>query len=100
MIKLLFYDRRIGRSHWLVLGPDGDKGFGGKCFPKDLNALIYLAKKKRYNPHFLKEVWRSNLRWRKNKDWEIRGETSTCSSVFTYIKDEKKKSFNFSWWRR
>ena len=34
-------DGRIGRSHTSVPGPDGDYGFGGTCFPKDINALIH-----------------------------------------------------------
>ena len=33
-------DGRIGNSHIDVPGHDGDFGFGGKCFPKDLNAMI------------------------------------------------------------
>ena len=34
-------DDRIGFSHTQVPGPDGKKGFGGTCFPKDLSSLIY-----------------------------------------------------------
>jgi len=33
-------DRRIGESHTKVPGPDGEKGYGGTCFPKDLNSLL------------------------------------------------------------
>ncbi len=63
-------DRRIGESHLQVPGPDGDFGFGGKCFPKDLKALIYLAREHGYNPRLLEEIWETNLKVRKNKDWE------------------------------
>ncbi len=70
VIKLLLLDKRIGKSHWSVPGPDKDFGFGGFCFPKDINALIYLAKEKGYHPYLLEEAWRSNLTFRKNKDWE------------------------------
>jgi UDPglucose 6-dehydrogenase len=35
-------DSRIGLSHMTVPGPDGKKGFGGTCFPKDLEALASL----------------------------------------------------------
>jgi UDPglucose 6-dehydrogenase len=38
-------DKRIGPSHTLVPGPDGYFGFGGTCFPKDLNSLCYEMKK-------------------------------------------------------
>ena len=32
-------DHRIGHSHTKVPGPDGKKGYGGSCFPKDTNAI-------------------------------------------------------------
>ena len=32
-------DPRIGHSHMQVPGPDGRKGFGGACFPKDTAAF-------------------------------------------------------------
>lgn len=32
-------DTRIGHSHTKVPGPDGKKGYGGSCFPKDTNAI-------------------------------------------------------------
>jgi UDP-glucose 6-dehydrogenase len=36
-------DSRIGSSHTQVPGPDGQMGFGGKCFPKDLKILLELG---------------------------------------------------------
>lgn len=36
-------DNRIGSSHMNVPGPDGRRGFGGACFPKDTNALHYFS---------------------------------------------------------
>ena len=48
-------DQRIGDSHLHVPGPDGRLGFGGTCFPKDLNAFnsvfnsIVLSKIIEYN---------------------------------------------------
>jgi UDPglucose 6-dehydrogenase len=36
-------DSRLGDSHWQVPGPDGSRGFGGMCFPKDTAALAALA---------------------------------------------------------
>lgn len=67
--ELVSLDPRIGPSHLSVPGPDGDFGMGGKCFPKDLNALIERAKEAGYDAYLLREVWRTNLRWRTKKDW-------------------------------
>jgi UDPglucose 6-dehydrogenase len=69
-------DSLIGKNN-NVPGPDGDFGFGGKCLPKDLNALIHLSKQKGYNPEFLEQAWKTNLKLRKNYNWElIKGATS------------------------
>jgi UDPglucose 6-dehydrogenase len=35
---------RIGTSHLKVPGPDGKRGFGGMCFPKDTKALVWSDK--------------------------------------------------------
>ena len=40
---LVGMDERITHSHMHVPGPDGDRGFGGACFPKDTEALVYSA---------------------------------------------------------
>jgi len=64
------YDERIGGSHLQVPGPDGHFGFGGSCFPKDLNALIFEAKQKGISTTFLDAVWQKNLEMRPEKDWE------------------------------
>jgi len=37
-------DDRIGASHIFVPGPDFKNGYGGACFPKDVNALIKFGK--------------------------------------------------------
>lgn len=37
--NLASLDDRIGPSHLNVPGPDGRRGFGGHCFPKDMYAL-------------------------------------------------------------
>ena len=68
--KALLMDKRIGKSHTGVPGPDGDFGYGGKCLVKDINALIYLAREHGYNPRLLEEVWETNLKVRKIHDWE------------------------------
>ena len=70
IIEALVRDGRIGNSHMNVPGPDGKKGFGGSCFPKDVMAIIKFAEKKKIDPHTLKGVWNTNLNVRPEKDWE------------------------------
>lgn len=64
-------DSRIGYSHSKTPGPDGDRGFGGTCFPKDINALIHTFQKNELNSNILKEVWEYNKTIRKNWDWAV-----------------------------
>ena len=63
-------DGRLGQSHWAVPGPDGKKGYGGSCFPKDLNALITLAKSLDVKPTVMEAAWQKNLEVRPERDWE------------------------------
>ena len=44
IVNAIGNDPRIGHSHTQVPGPDGRKGFGGACFPKDTNAFSTFAK--------------------------------------------------------
>lgn len=39
IVNAMSMDSRIASSHMQVPGPDGKKGFGGACFPKDTNAF-------------------------------------------------------------
>jgi len=62
-------DGRIGNSHIDVPGHDGSPGFGGKCFPKDINAMIERSKELGVKPTVLSAVWKKNLEVRENHDW-------------------------------
>lgn len=62
-------DGRIGDSHLHVPGPDGKLGFGGTCFPKDINALIFMAKEVGCNMNVLEAAWKTNLEVRPEQDW-------------------------------
>ena len=64
------FDPRLGDTHWVVPGPDGKRGFGGSCFPKDLNSIITLAAKLGTTCHTLRGAWETNLEVRPDKDWE------------------------------
>ena len=43
LTALTKYDTRIGHSHMRVPGPDGEYGWQGGCFPKDVAAIIEEA---------------------------------------------------------
>ena len=45
MVEVAAADKRIGRTHLNVFHK-GARGYGGKCFPKDIKALIQLANSK------------------------------------------------------
>ena len=70
VIEYATQDKRLGNSHWNVPGHDGDFGFGGHCFPKDLNALIYLSKELNTLNGVLCAVSETNNQVRENRDWE------------------------------
>lgn len=53
-------DSRIGTSHTKVPGPDGLMGFGGYCFPKDINALINTLKENNIDDRLFSTVWEYN----------------------------------------
>lgn len=64
-------DSRIGKSHSKVPGIDGDRGFGGTCFPKDLNSLAVQMEENQINSDMLKSVWEYNQQIRKVIDWPV-----------------------------
>ena len=70
VIEYATKDQRLGSSHWSVPGPDGKLGFGGSCFPKDLNALIATMEELGGDCSVLKAVWNKNLEVRPERDWE------------------------------
>ena len=63
-------DGRIGHSHLNVPGHDGRYGFGGSCFPKDIQAIINYADELGVEMDVLKGVWKTNLKVRPERDWE------------------------------
>ena len=63
-------DVRIGDSHLNVPGHDGKFGYGGTCFPKDVNALLTFSKKYDIELNTIKGGWNTNLKVRTEKDWE------------------------------
>ena len=70
VVEYATYDERLGDSHWNVPGHDGDFGFGGHCFPKDLAALIHLAENLDVIDNVLSAAEQTNTQVRTNRDWE------------------------------
>ena len=67
-------DGRVGHSHMNVPGPDGKFGFGGSCFPKDIQAMIHFAQTLDIHPDVLLGTWNKNLDVRPEEDWrELKG---------------------------
>ena len=54
------YDKRIGPMFL-----DAGLGWGGSCFPKDVEALVYMAEEKGLDPKILKKVTDVNYQRRK-----------------------------------
>lgn len=60
--ELWLSDERMGRMFSAVF-PDR-RGFGGKCLPKDVNAIAKASEKAGYEPKFIKAVLENNDRIR------------------------------------
>lgn len=67
VLEMVAADPRIGDAHLKVTK---ERGFGGKCFPKDIVAFLGLARKLKVDLSVIKTVWAKNLKIRKVKDWE------------------------------
>lgn len=77
LAEIFHYDSRMGNSHYMVPGHDGDRGWGGKCFPKDVNAICSEARRLGYPLTLMEEAWKYNLSIRQNIDWcNIKGAVS------------------------
>ena len=69
-VKGFSLDERVGNSHNNVPGHDGKFGFGGSCFPKDVQAFIHFCEQNEIPANVLIGTWKTNLRVRPEKDWE------------------------------
>jgi UDPglucose 6-dehydrogenase len=70
VVEYATLDDRLGKSHWNVPGPDGDFGFGGHCFPKDLAAILHLTEELKTVNNVLCATQETNNNVRKDRDWE------------------------------
>ncbi|OGE37609.1 hypothetical protein A3D79_01620 [Candidatus Daviesbacteria bacterium RIFCSPHIGHO2_02_FULL_39_8] len=65
--KMAAFDKRIVDAH---LDVTTHRGFGGKCFPKDLVALMGEFKKAGVDVSILESMWKYNKKIRKVHDWQ------------------------------
>jgi UDPglucose 6-dehydrogenase len=72
-------DGRIAKSHTDVPGHDGKLGYGGTCFPKDINALMRTFEDNGLDPKILKASWEQNKVVRERKDWDWEHNPSAVS---------------------
>jgi UDPglucose 6-dehydrogenase len=85
-------DGRIGHSHLSVPGPDGKFGFGGSCFPKDIQAMIHFAENMGVQPDVLRGAWEKNLDVRPEEDWtKLKGRAIVDDSVESPIEKDRKR---------
>tara|TARA_B110000495_G_C23019873_1_gene604827 strand:+ start:112 stop:975 length:864 start_codon:yes stop_codon:yes gene_type:complete len=71
LVRLVSSEERVGNSHLTVPGPDGKMGFGGSCFPKDINSLITIFKNQDIESFVLAAAWERNIKIdRAEQDWK------------------------------
>jgi len=63
-------DARMGTSHFQVPGPDGRRGFGGTCFPKDTHSLYCQMNAHGVAPHVYPAILtRNDTHDRPEREW-------------------------------
>jgi len=67
--SLAVLDTRIGAGHTIVPGPDGQLGYGGHCFPKDIQNLRASAKLLGVSEKIFTALIDRNDELREKKDW-------------------------------
>lgn len=70
--ELTSLDKRIGPSHTQVPGPDGERGYGGTCFPKDISSLNHQMNQVGMEPYIVEAAKARNIQVdRKGQDWKL-----------------------------
>jgi len=59
----------VNPMHTQVPGTDGDYGFGGKCFPKDISAFIRCFEENDTKPSVMRAALEKNMEVRQNLNW-------------------------------
>jgi len=66
--EMIEMDERMGSSHNQVPGPDGNFGYGGACFPKDVRAIISAMQEHNVSAGIIEAVHSSNQQFRKENE--------------------------------
>jgi len=70
VVKVAKLDARMGTSHFQVPGPDGRRGFGGTCFPKDTHSLYCQMNARGMNSKIYPAILdRNDTQDRPERDW-------------------------------
>ena len=56
LMKIFTTDGRIANSHLEIPGHDGQRGFGGKCFPANLDEMLRWMSEKDYDSEMIKAI--------------------------------------------
>lgn len=65
IINIAKTDHRLGDTHWSAPGPDGQPGYGGACFPKDVSAMLKFARDHNADLTVLNQAHETNKKLRK-----------------------------------
>lgn len=97
VIEATLHDDRIGNSHYMVPGPDGDFGYGGHCFPKDMAAILHIADVEGISIPTILGAHTTNQMVRNNKDWEkMKGRAVVDQDEIINVEEEDKSVFQTS----
>ena len=70
VVTMAKQDARMGTSHFQVPGPDGLRGFGGTCFPKDTHSLYCQMNAHGITPHIYPAILaRNDTHDRPEREW-------------------------------
>lgn len=104
VVELVKKDARMGTSHFQVPGPDGRRGFGGTCFPKDTHSLYCQMTGHGVTPHIFPAILsRNDTHDRPEREWSkdvwrttipLPSATSKVVVVFNVDRESKESESN------
>ena len=86
-------DGRIANSHFRVPGPDGQRGFGGACYCKDINDLISVFNENGVEQNVISAAWKTNLSVRENKDW-LKNKSAYSGKISDEVRSEQEDEWS------